>query len=111
MRAWAAGLSTGKSSVVRVRSTNRMANCCKDFSYDSRRSWFVCGSSFVVQFIIFGVHSSVGIFFIAFGREFHRSESATGNSLFLTLIAMLFVLEKDFWLIVDGMVGLQISVG
>lgn len=72
------GLST-ESLVDRVRSTDRMANYCKDFSCDSHRSWFVCGSSFVVQFIIFGVHSSVGIFFIAFGREFHRSESATGN--------------------------------
>ena len=70
---------SGTFSAVRVRSKHRMASYCKDFSYDSRRSWFVCGSSFVVQFIIFGVHCSVGIFFVALGREFHRSESATGN--------------------------------
>ena len=59
-------------------SSGRMSNGSKDFC-DSRRSWFVCASSFAVQFIIFGIHSSVGIFFIAFEREFHRSESATGT--------------------------------
>lgn len=63
----------------------RMTDYSKDF-HDSRRSWFVCASSFVVQFIIFGIHSSVGIFFIAFGKEFQRSESATGKFIFVNIV-------------------------
>ena len=56
--------------------------------YDTRRSWLVCASSFLVQFIIFGVHSSYGIFFVAIQEEFQERESATGNPEHFTVLQL-----------------------
>ncbi|XP_033741540.1 LOW QUALITY PROTEIN: uncharacterized protein LOC117328207 [Pecten maximus] len=42
---------------------------------DSRYSWFVCASGFVIQVFILGIHHAFGVFFVEFVKEFRVSKS------------------------------------
>ena len=46
---------------------------------DSRYSWAVCVSSFILQFFVFGLNNSFGTLFLELLKDFKRSESATGK--------------------------------
>lgn len=44
----------------------------------SKRAWIVCGASFLVQFIVFGIQNSFGILFEPLMEEFQSDELRTG---------------------------------
>lgn len=54
---------------------------------DSKYSWAVCASSFILQFVIFGVNNSFGTLFLELLKDFKRSESATGKLVLYFLIS------------------------
>lgn len=69
-------------------------NYFKDFNYDFKCFWFVCVFLFIVQFIIFGIYSFVGIFFIVFDKEFYWSEFVIGMKYFDLFYFELFLLVQ-----------------
>ena len=64
---------------------------------DSRYSWAVCISSFILQFFVFGVNNSFGTLFLELLKDFKQSESATGKFVFNFLSSVLSVSHQLYY--------------
>ena len=47
---------------------------------DGLRSWLMCFFAMSAYFVVYGLYTSYGLFFVEFLKEFERSEAETGKT-------------------------------